>query len=428
MQIRPKLLIASISVVTLTALVIWLAFDVLRPTPPRTVTMAADPEGSLSGELAGRYRDLLARDGIELKVVPTAGAIESLARLQEPNSGVSIAIIPSGITNQQGSPQLVSLGTLFYEPLWVFSRGVVLQRHERLRGLRISIGQEGSGSRALSLEFLARVGILDKSAALLSLTPSESAQKLMDGDLDVAVLLDAWESPDVHRLLTRKDVNLESITRADAFVALYPFLNKLVLPAGVADMAENRPPADVLLLATKASLVVRKDLHPAIQYLLLEAATQIHSGPGMFHAAGQFPAPERIDLPLSTHAWQFYKTGGPFLQRHLPFWLAVLANQLVVLLIPLLGVLYPLFRFAPAIFSWVERQRVYRLYTELKRLEDELVCAGPERTSEEFVQRLDQLEDRANRLSVPAPFKPLLYDLRLHIEMVRQELQRSISH
>jgi len=298
MQIRPKLLIASISVVTLTALVIWLAFDVLRPTPPRTVTMAADPEGSLSGELAGRYRDLLARDGIELKVVPTAGAIESLARLQEPNSGVSIAIIPSGITNQQGSPQLVSLGTLFYEPLWVFSRGVVLQRHERLRGLRISIGQEGSGSRALSLEFLARVGILDKSAALLSLTPSESAQKLMDGDLDVAVLLDAWESPDVHRLLTRKDVNLESITRADAFVALYPFLNKLVLPAGVADMAENRPPADVLLLATKASLVVRKDLHPAIQYLLLEAATQIHSGPGMFHGAGQFPARHTASLSL----------------------------------------------------------------------------------------------------------------------------------
>lgn len=423
---RLRVWISLLGLITLTAVATWLAFVLLRPTPPRTVAMATDPEGSLNAELAKRYQQLLARDGIDLKLVPSAGAVESVARLRNPKSDISIAIIPSGLTNQQDSPELISLGTLCYEPLWVFSSGRPLRKYDQLRGLRISIGPEGSGSHALSIEFLARVGIIDrKSATLLSLAPSESAQKMIQGEIDVAVLLDAWESPVVHELVTTRHVNLESLSRADAFVALYPYLTKLVLPAGVGDLAENRPPADVVLLAPKASLIVRNDLHPAIQYLLLNAATQIHSPPGLFHAAGQFPAPESIDLPLSAQARQFYKTGSPFLQRHLPFWLAVLVQQLLVLVIPLLAVLYPLLRFAPAIYSWMERRRVYRLYSELRRLEDGMFSTTASRSPKDFIERLDRLEDRASRMSVPASIKPLLYGLRWHIEMVRHRAKNA---
>ncbi len=410
-------------VVAFAAVLIWLAFTLLRPTPPRSVTMATDPEGSLNADLAERYREFLARNGIELKLVPLAGAVESLARLQDPKSDVSIAIIPSGITTQRDSPDLVSLGTLFYEPLWFFVRGRVLERHEQLQGLRLSIGPDGSASRVFSVEFFARVGIIDqKSATLFSFTPAETIQRLHRGELDGAVLLDAWESPVIHELLTANDVNLQSIRRADAFVALYPSLNRLVLPAGVADLAENRPPADILLLAPKASLVVRRDLHPAIQYLLLGAAEQIHSAPGVFHKAGQFPAPESIDLPLSAYARQYYRTGPPFLQRHLPFWLAVLVQQLFALAIPLLGVLFPLLRFAPAIYDWLGRRRVYGLYSELKRLEDQLAAVPPGGNVKDFVERLNRMEERVNRQSVPASVRPLLYWLRLHIDMVREEV------
>jgi TRAP-type uncharacterized transport system substrate-binding protein len=334
---RRLLVIVVIIVVALTAVGIWLTFSLLRPTPPRSVAMAIDPEGSCSSEVGKRYREILARDGIDLRLVPSAGAVESMARLRDPKSGISIAIIPGGISNQQDSPRLVSLGTLFYEPLWLFTRIQHLERHEQLRNLRISIGPEGSASHLLALEFLARVGAIEqKSATLLALTPQESSAKLPNGDIDAAVLMDAWETPAVRQLLTARDIDLVGIRRADAFVALYPYLNKLVLPAGVADMAANRPPTDVQLIATKASLVVRGDLHPAIQYLMLEAASQIHSGPGVFHKEGQFPAAESIDLPLSTHARQFYKTGSPFLQRNLPFWLAVLVQQVLVLLLPVL--------------------------------------------------------------------------------------------
>jgi len=417
---RRYFVVSTVALVLFTIALVWVMFAVFKPTPPRTVTMAVDPEGSFNAEVAERYRELLAHDGIELKLVPSKGAVDSVALLQDPKTGVSIAIIPSGITNEQKAPELISLGTLFYEPLWGFSRGRVLRGHEELSGLRISIGPDGSGSHALAQEFLARVGIIDqKSATLLALPVRESADKLQSGEIDAAILLDAWETPVVRELLTAKDVRIDSIPRADAFVALYPFLQKLTLPAGVADMRENRPPNDVMLLATKASLVVRRDLHPAIQYRLLEAASQVHSGSGMFHAAGQFPAAEAIDLPLGSHARQFYKTGPPFLQRHLPFWLAVLVEQLFVLLIPVVGIMYPLLRLSPELYSWWQNQRIYKLYSELKVLEDEMESSVPNRTNN-YAERLDQLEERASRLSLPVSFQPLVYALRLHIGVVRQ--------
>jgi len=170
--------------------------------------------------------------------------------------------------------------------------------------------------------------------------------------------------------------------------------------------------------------VVRRDLHPAIQYRLLEAASRVHSASGLFHAAGQFPAPEVIDLPLGTHARQFYKTGPPFLQRHLPFWLAVLAQQLLVLLIPLVGVLYPLLRFSPTIYTWLQHRRIYRLYSELMALEGEMASSPADQT-EKYIERLNQLEDRASRLSLPMAFQPLLYALRQHVGVVRERIQKS---
>jgi TRAP-type uncharacterized transport system substrate-binding protein len=385
--------------------------------------MAMDPEGTHSAEVANRYREILARDGVDLKLIPAAGAVESLARLNDSRSGIAIAILPSGLTSEKASPNLVSLGTLFYQPLWLFYRGDVRQTSKSLRGLRISTGPEGSGTRQLSVELFRRAGVIRENSTLLALSQKESIDELEKGEIDAVVLLGAWESPVVQHLLGRESLQLGSVLRADAFVALYPYLNKLVLPAGVADMAENRPPTDVLLLAPKASLVVRKDLHPAIQYLLLDAAAEVHSSPGVFRKANQFPAPETEDLPLSDHARQYYKTGSPFLQRTLPFWLAVLARELLALLIPLLAVLYPTLRYWPALYGWVERRRIYRLYSELRSLEEGLASGTASLTGDELNKRLGQLEERASHLSLPAAFAPLIYALRRDIRLVRQRYQ-----
>ena len=266
--------------------------------------MATDPEGSVSAELGARYREILATNGIEVRLVPSVGAVENVARLHDAKSGISVAIIPSGITNHKESPKLTSLGTLFYEPLWFFYRSSSgMKKHEDLRGRRISIGPEGSGTHALSLTFLARVGVIDQTATLLPLAPQEASEKLRRGEIDAAAMLAPWESSVVRQLVATENIQLANVARADAFVALYPFLNKVVLPAGVGDMVQNRPSTDVTLIAPKASLIVRADLHPAIQYLLLEAAVQIHSGRGCSAAPGSFPQPRQSTFhSVSTHS------------------------------------------------------------------------------------------------------------------------------
>lgn len=421
------LLLALIGILLLMAGVTWLAFAILRPTPPRQVAMATGPEGGSGATLGMQYRKILARDGIDLRLVPSAGVVANAALLDDADSGVSVAIIPGGITNEKESPGLSSLGTLFYDPLWVFYRPKSKEFSGSLRDMRISIGPEGSGAHELALELFAREGLIDQvSNKLLSLPPSEACEKLLSGEIDGVVLLGGWESPQVRKLLAAHDLKLLNIRRAEAWVALHPFLNRVILPAGVVSMAENIPAEDVVLLAPKASLVVRSDLHPAIQYLLMEAALEIHSGPGIFGKAAEFPAGESIDLPLSEHATQFYKTGRPFFQRHLPFWLAVLVQELLVLLIPLFGVVYPLSVVAPQAYGWMMRRRVYQLYNDLRVLEKEIgsePVAPPGR--EELLSRLDLLEDKVASLRLPAPFEPLLYDVRLHIGAVRERLERS---
>jgi TRAP-type uncharacterized transport system substrate-binding protein len=403
----------------------WWVSGIWSPTPPRTVGMATGPEGSAYARLGTRYRAILARAGVELQLQATAGALENLARLREPASGASVGFVQAGTTSPEDSPGLVSLGTVFYEPLWLFHRGLDTRRgFAALRGKRLSIGPQGSGTRALALRLLALGGIDERSARLLALSPEQAADALVQGRIDLAAILTSWDAPVVQRLLTAPGIELGSYPRADAHLALNPYLSKLVLPEGVADLARDIPPTDVTLLAQKASLVVRKDLHPAIQYLLLEAASEVHSRPGLFQRAGQFPAPEAIDLPLGEDALQYYKSGRPFLQRYFPFWVAALAERALILLLPLVAILYPLLRSLPGLYASTVRWRIYRHYGELKLLELEMDGLAAAEGTGDLGGRLDELEKRASRLRVPTPYAWLAYTLRHHIHLVRERLDK----
>ena len=347
--------------------------------------------------------------------------------LLDPRSGVSISMVQSGIIGAEAKSELESLGTLFYEPAWWFRRREVQGvGAPSLRGRRISIGAEGSGTRRLMFQLLKRVGVADDPATqLLSLAPRAAREKLLAGELDVAFILASWDSPLVQQLLTDEPIELANYARPDALVALYPFLSKLVVPRGAADLLTDRPPADVVLIATKASLVIRKDLHSAIQYLLLQAAQEIHSGPSIFNKPSEFPAAEAIDVPLSSEAQRFYKSGLPFLREYLPFWMATLVGQLIVVFIPLLGILYPIIKFLPRVYDWAIRSKVLRMYGELRFLEHEMTnAAGTGRNPHDIVKRLDRLHEQAHGLKMPVAYtrqtESMLSVLQDHIISVRE--------
>ena len=394
---------------------------VVETLPPHKIVMATGAQGGAYHELGIRYREILAQAGVEVQLLTTSGAIENLTRLRDPRSGVDIGFIQGGTTTQKESPGVESLGTLFYDPLWFFTR-ISGSRTEGLSGRRLSIGPEGSGTRYLMLQLLERNKIV---AELFGFTPDVAAEKLIAGDIDAVFIVATWDSPVVQRLITAQGIELRSFPRADAYIQLYPFLNKVVLQEGVGDLATNRPPSDVVLVAPKASLAVRADLHPAIQYLLLAAAVEIHSGPGLFRKAGQFPAAESIDIPLSDAAQRFYKSGQPFLHNYLPFWIAELVARVLVVFVPLALVLYPFFKLLPRAYDWIMRSKIMPLYDELRSIEREMEAQGSGHAADAIVARLDQLDQRANRLRLPTAYASAVYTLRSYIDLVRQRLAMS---
>jgi TRAP-type uncharacterized transport system substrate-binding protein len=407
--------------VVATVAVLWVLLSSLIRMPGRDLAIATGPPGSAYAHFAQEYRDSLARDGVRLRLVPTNGAVENLQLLRDPKSGISAGFAQSGTTSEQESPQLVSLGTVFEEPLWVFCRcnDIIALMRDR-PDARVSIGPVGSATRPLALRLLSLFGLDLNRLQLRDYASGESAEKLLSGDLDVATILSAWESPAVQKLLVAPGIELVSMRRADAYVALQPNFTKLVLPEGVADLRADLPPANVTLIASKASLIVRADLHPALQYLLLRAAIEAHAAPGVFQKPGEFPAPEVIDLPISEEARHMYRSGPSILQRTLPFWLAELVQRLLVIILPIAGILYPMWSLFPKIYRWQMQGRIYRLYGELRVFEMLLRDNKDPDSRARLLTGIEDLERRVLELRIPKAFSEMSFNLRAHVRALRE--------
>lgn len=404
---------------------VWVAVLILQPLPTRRIVMATGPRGNAYFADGMRYRTSLARHGVDVVILATNGSIENLAKLNDPAGSVDAAFVQGGTTTEDESPNLTSLGTVSYSPLWVFCRGVP-QGIEltSLPGPRLSIGPEGSGTRQLALQVLQASGIDISKLDLRGYPPEVAADKLEAGEIDLSFILTGWESQLVRRLLARPDIGLINFSRANAYITRQPSLNKVVVPAGVGSLANNQPPQDVTLIAPKTSLIVRKSLHPALQYLLQQAAIEIHSGPGAFHRSGQFPAPEVTDLPLSEETRHLYKSGPSLLQQYLPFWAAELVHRLLRIGIPLAGVIYPLILLLSRFYNWQIQYRISRLYGELREIETGLRTAPPAER-EALVQRLAVLEKRTTQARIPNRLSHLSYTLQSHVVLVRENLDAS---
>ncbi|NHC06263.1 TRAP transporter TAXI family solute receptor [Azonexus fungiphilus] len=406
------------------------AYQFVEPAPPRHVVMTSGGESGAYHHFAKRYAAILARAGITLEVRTSEGSLHNLERLKSGEAQIGFVqggvIQPPpdlGLDEEPDNFGLVSLGSMFYEPVWVFYRGPTISRLADLRGKRIAIGQEGSGVRQLAQRLLTDNEV-DFARNTVAISGLDAAEELQQGRIDAAFVIAAEHAPVVQVLLRSPGVKLMNFSQSFAYERRYPFLTRLTMPKGVADLVRDLPPEDTRVLAPTASLVVSEDLHPALQNLLLQAARQVHGKPGFFQTANEFPAYMDGMLPLSSEAERFFKAGPPFLQRYLPFWMAVLVDRLIVLLVPVIALLIPLLRVAPALYSWRVRSKVFRCYGELKFLEDDLKNHYDPARLAEYRQRLDALDEEAVGLHVPLGFTDLVYTLREHVNLVRNILDK----
>ncbi len=407
------------------AVLVFAVFWFIHAAPPKTLVITSGTPGSSFETNAFRYRQILARSGITLKIVPSHGSLENLERLQDPSVHVDVGFVQGGISNGPNRGKLVSLGSVSYQPLMIFHRGTnSLSRLSEFSGKRLAVGPVGSGTRALALSLLELNGIRPGGpTTLMDDEADEAARRLMDGSVDAVFLMgDSASSQLMRQLLLAPDIHMFHFSQADGYTRRITYLNKLQLPMGSIDFGKNIPPHDVYLVGPTVELLSRPTLHPALSDLLLEAAQEIHGSAGLLKRKGEFPAALEHEFPISPEASRYYKSGKTFLYRSLPFWLASLVNPILVAIVPIIVLLVPGLKAIPFVFRLRVRLKIYRWYRELLTLEREVLDGFRPTGHEDLMARLDHIEQGVNRMKVPVSFADQFYALRGYIAFVRNQL------
>jgi ABC-type nitrate/sulfonate/bicarbonate transport system substrate-binding protein len=430
------LLITAGPFLVVALLLLVVAYFALDPTPPHKVVLATGPDQGAYAEFGKRYAAVLKKQGIQVELRATQGAGENLRLLLDPASGVDLAFVQGGAgektRSQADADALVSLGSLFYEPVWLFYREDSAQRLlktdsltslAQLAGWKVNIGGKGSGTSALMRKMLEanRIDLTTITSSRLDPTPAVVA--FLGGEIDALVFASAPESLLVQMLLQTPGVKLFDFAQAEAYGRRFPFMSPVTLPRGVVDLAKDQPPADVHLVAPTAGLAAKRETHPALIQLFVQAAKGIHSEAGWFQRKDEFPSPKNTEWPLSKEADRFYRNGPPLLQHYLPFWLANLIDRMWVALVSIIAILIPMSRIVPPLYEFRIRSRIFRWYGQLRTVEN----AQGERPPDELIKDLDAIEARVEQVSVPLSYADELYALRSHINLVRRRLQAPVA-
>lgn len=424
---RRDIAIIGLSALLLVAAGFWGAAQFISPAPPRQLVVATGEAGGAYQRYAAEYKQFFDKFGIQLVERPTTGSIENARLLREDSQKVDAAFIQGGTAEPHEDDGLTSLGALYYEPLWIFYREALsprkpLEHVADLKGRRIAVGGEGGGNRSLVMDILHANAMDDDATELVNIGGLDAVVALSSGKLDAVMVVGPTQSAAVWMLLYTPGIKIMNLANAETYARMFPYLSTVVLPGGAVDLVRNIPPRDINLVAPVATIAVRASTHSALVGLLLQAANEVHGRPGIFNRPGDFPQAQGIDFPLAPEAERYYKSGKPFLQRYMPFWAATLIDRLVVMLIPLIAILIPVLRFAPLLYGWRVRARIYRRYGELKFLEADVESEPASHTRQEWLGKLETIERGINRIPVPLAFSDKLYTLRSHLALVRETI------
>lgn len=420
-----------LAAVLLCAGAFWFALRYVKPAPPKSFVISAASKGSPYYELALRFKDEIAKKGVRLEVRESQGSFDNLKALEDPNSDVQAGIVQGGLANSLDAPHLHSMGRLLTEPVWIFYRGAEgLDHIAQLKGKRILIGPEGSGTSFLALKLLQANGITAENSTLISLQLPDYVDAFANGTADAGFLVLGSEAKTVQRLLIQPGTHLMSMAQAGALIQRYPYLSAVMMRQGVIDFAQNIPSADTPLVATRAMLLVRDDLHPALITLLAQAVLAVQSQPALtaagesrLFALGPAALNDDPEFPMAADALRMYKTGPGFLQTILPFWIADLLTRAFILILPVIGIIFPLIRVVPLLYNWRMKRRILHWYRELKDLENSLPKTAPLDLIEKKEQELERIGESVQRIYVPIHLSAELYDLRNHVEFVKRRIE-----
>ena len=399
---------------------------VLVPPPPRSIELATGFPTGLYQQFGEKLQSELAEQGVSMKLRTTGGTGDNLALLSDQYSGVDFAMVQGGVADLSKYPDFISIAGLFYEPVWVWYRESSFPTESgrlgllsQLKGKRVSIGNEGSGTLSLTSQLLAASGLSLSDIRAEKLKPLDALEKFKKGELDAVFLVSAAEAPLVKKFYETPGIRLMNFEQAEAYVHLFPFLSKVTVPRGVVSIAYDLPRQDIQVLAATATLVGKSDISPALVTLLLGATYDVLKTYSYLQKPGEFPSGTGLDFPLHVDAEIYLKDGPSFLHRHLPFWTAVWIGRFAKIVIPLLVILIPLFTYIPAAKNLLLRLKLSQVYEELKVIERH--ASNPD-LKEKNLKDLENIERRVGNIKVSMLDAKELYDLKGHVGDVRNRL------
>lgn len=409
--------------VVIVVLGLVVAFLFMAPPPPKRIVIAGGANGGAYAATAEAYAKALREQDIDVEVLETAGSIDNLARIKAQQADVGI--VQTGLASDLGGDGAQSLGSVFYEPLWLFHRAdIAVEELQDVAGRKVAIGPEGSGVRALAMLLLGEAGVAPGTYTAVPLAGQAAAEAVQAGQVDIAMVVSGATPGWIASLLKDPSVRLTSMREARALARRHPYLDEVDLYRGVVDLAAIEPRDDVMLIAPSAQIVVREGLHPAIQSLLIEAAFREHGRGSLLADAGRFPTPTLSDIPISDEAKRYYENGPSFLRRIFPYSVANFLERAWVLAIPLITLLIPLVRAAPPIYRWRIRRKIYVWYKDLRDLEFAGRAAGTTEERNEVRAKLADLQADTGKVEVPVSYTDDLYRLRAHIRFVAELIDK----
>lgn len=405
--------------------VIWLA----KPAPPRSVLMASGTQGGSYEVILKKYVEYFAKHGVKLELVPTLGAEDNINRMRDPKDRLKAALIQSGLITEENSHGLQSLGSIAYEPIWIFYREDKFQgsnlNAENFMQHTVAIGEVGSGTHRQAMNILKLRG-LQNSNNLVTISNKDGIDALLRGDVSAIFIVDGFESENIQRLIHEKSVKLKmyNFDRAAAYTRLMSYFHHLVVPEGSLNLEFNLPHRDINLISSTTNLVIDPTLHPAIQLLFLKAATDINGGRSFFTKYGEFPAFKSSIIQESPVAQHFYEKGSPALLKYVPFWLAEFIDRMIVLLLPLVAFLYPVIKAMPAYRTNRALSRINQLLSQLKVLERDVLSNFDAAMADDYKSQINDIENRALSLKVPGSLIGNYFSLRKNIHFVHELIAR----
>ena len=350
--------------------VFYIVFLFIEPAPKKELTIATSSKDSTYYTTALKYQALLAKQNVKLHILETSGSVENLDLLNSKKA--DIAFVQAGIIDANDNVNVESLASVYYEPLWIFykNQGYEIEYLVELINKKISIGVIGSGTQYLAIQMLVENGITTDNASLVMDSPTSSKDKLINGEIDVMFLVSSPSSPTVVELLSDPTIELLNVKRVKAYNQKYKFLSSLVLHEGTIDLYKNLPSENKNMLSTTANLVCKKGLNEELIRIFLKQIKLVHNEQSIFEAQDQFPSLEYLDTEINEEAQNYLTKGDSWLESIFPFWIASQIDRLKLLLIPLLTLLFPLFKGVLPLYRWTIRSKIYKWYKRLDDLEN----------------------------------------------------------